>query len=146
MHSSQAGISISPTCVQALQQLKAPDSPAEVRSLLGMANWSSRFIKRYAEISAPLRELTKQGVTWKWTQVEENAFKTIIDEMCNSTTQAYFNKRRRTQIIVDASPIAVSAALTQIDTITKQSVVLCHSSRALSDVERRYTVSSTVKW
>ena len=139
IHLSQDGIGISPSRVQALSQLKRPNNAAEMRSLLGMTGWSSRFIKDYATISAPLRELTKQAVAWKWTQVEENAFKTIIQALRQSATQAFFDHTRRTQIIVDASPIAVSAALTQIDPSTKHSLVLCHSSRALSDVESRYS-------
>lgn len=139
IHLSQGGISISPTRVEALRQLKRPNNAAEVRSLLGMTGWSSRFIKDYAAISAPLRELTRQNTKWKWSQVEENAFRTIIDALSKSAKQAFFDRTRRTQVIVDASPIAVSAALTQIDPATQHSVVLCHSSRALSAVESRYS-------
>jgi hypothetical protein len=65
IHLSPEGISISPSRVQALRELKRPNNAAEVRSLLGMTGWSSRFIKNYAAISAPLRNLTKQAVPWK---------------------------------------------------------------------------------
>jgi hypothetical protein len=62
IHLSQQGISIRQARVQALRPLKRPDNAAKVRSLPGMASWSSRFMKDYATISAPLRTLTKNNI------------------------------------------------------------------------------------
>ena len=38
----------------------------DVRSLLGMANYSSKYIPNFATITAPLRELTKKNAHFSW--------------------------------------------------------------------------------
>ena len=52
------GISPDPTKVQALREAERPFNAEEVRSFLGMANYSARFIKNFSTLAAPLRELT----------------------------------------------------------------------------------------
>ena len=46
---------------------------------------------------------------------------------------SYCDPRKQTEIIVDASPVGLSGLLTQ------EGKVLSYASRALSDVERRYS-------
>ena len=45
--------------VEAIQNATPPRSSREVKSLLGMAQYLSRYIPGYADITAPLRALTK---------------------------------------------------------------------------------------
>ena len=59
------GMSPDPAKVEAIKQAEAPTSVSDVRSLLGMANYVSRFIRDYADIVAPLRDLTHKGVEFK---------------------------------------------------------------------------------
>ena len=46
--------------VQDLQNAQIPRNVHEVRSLLGMANYSSKYIANFATITSPLRELAKK--------------------------------------------------------------------------------------
>ena len=46
---------------------------------------------------------------------------------------AYFDPNKETQLIVDASPVGLGALLTQ------NGKVIAYASRALSDVEKRYS-------
>ncbi|CAB4034991.1 Hypothetical predicted protein [Paramuricea clavata] len=62
---SDQGISTDPEKVEALQHLSAPSNQAELRSFLGMANYSSQFIHNYATIVAPLRDLTRKNVVYQ---------------------------------------------------------------------------------
>ena len=48
-------------------------NPSEVKSLLGMTQYVSRFIPNYATFTAPLRLLTRQDTPWKWEQEEQRA-------------------------------------------------------------------------
>lgn len=50
---------------------------------------------------------------------------------------SFFDKKRETQIIVDASPVGLGAILTQKDKTQKNHVVM-FASKTLSDVEKRY--------
>jgi len=62
---SADGMSPDPAKVEAIKQAEAPTSVTDVRSLLGMTNYVSRFISDYADIVAPLRDLTHKGVEFK---------------------------------------------------------------------------------
>ena len=63
---SADGIAADPNKTSAIVNAAAPQNASEVRSLLGMAQYVSRFIPAYAEITAELRELTHKDVPWTW--------------------------------------------------------------------------------
>ena len=46
--------------------MQPPRNVSEMKSLLGMTQYVSRFIPNYASTTAPLRALTHQKVSWKW--------------------------------------------------------------------------------
>ena len=54
--------------------MSEPKNASEVRSFLGMAQFSAQFIPNYSEIGTPLRKLTRKSVQWKWEQEEKAAF------------------------------------------------------------------------
>lgn len=47
--------------VKALHNAAAPASVGEIQSLLGMGNYSGRFIKVVATTTQPFRELTRKN-------------------------------------------------------------------------------------
>jgi hypothetical protein len=63
---SAQGIAPSPAKISALQNAAAPTNPSEIRSFLGMAQYSARFIKDFATISEPLRVLTHKNAKWNF--------------------------------------------------------------------------------
>ena len=69
------GIKPDPKKVDNITAMKPPQSTSEVKSLLGMAQYVSHFIPEYAIITAPLRNLTKQNVVWKWDEEEQRGTK-----------------------------------------------------------------------
>ena len=74
---TQEGVKISPSRLETIKKMKAPRDATETKSFQGMANWSSCFLDDYATLSAPLRQLMKQNVTWNLEEAEENAFQCI---------------------------------------------------------------------
>ena len=56
---TSSGVSPDPRKVEAIANASDPTNAQEVRSLLGLVTYCSRFIPDLATISAPLRELTK---------------------------------------------------------------------------------------
>ena len=130
---SKDGISPDPKKVEAIKSASTPSNISEVRSFLGMTNYVGRFIPNYATINEPLRALTKQNQPWEWTEKHEKAFDKLKQELASSTIIAYFDPNKETQLIVDASPVGLGALLTQ------NGKVIAYASRALSDVEKRYS-------
>ena len=58
---SKDGISPDPKKVADVVNLQTPSKASEVRSLLGMTNYCSRFIHDYATKTEPPRKLTLKG-------------------------------------------------------------------------------------
>ncbi|CAB4031804.1 Hypothetical predicted protein [Paramuricea clavata] len=113
--------------------MQPPRNVSEVKSLLGMTQYVSRFIPNYASITTPLRTLTHQNAKWQWQAEQENALKKLQHELTNDPVMAYFDPSKPTTVIVDASPPGLGALLTQ------EGRVISYASRALSSVESRYS-------
>ena len=56
------GVTPDPQKVEAIVNAAPPSSAKDIMSLLGMAQYVSRFIPNYASVSAPLRKLTHKDV------------------------------------------------------------------------------------
>ena len=135
----KGGVSPDPKKVEAIRKMAVPQSVKEVRSFLGLTNYVSRFVPNYSDITKPLRDLTKKETQWAWTDEHDSAFQKLKDMLTQTTTMRYFNPRAETEVIVDASPHGVGAILTQRDTDEEENHVVAYASRALTDVESRYS-------
>lgn len=82
---SKDGIKPSPGKVEALQEMDPPRNVSEVKSLLDMAQYSSRFISNFSELTTPLHKLTHQGVDWKWSSTEQSAFDKLKETLSSSS-------------------------------------------------------------
>ena len=133
---SKEGLSPDPDKVSALKDTSAPSNPTEVRSLLGMANYCLRFIPNYATITEPMRELMKRDTEWHWEKPQEEAFNLLKRSLREDTVTQYYDPKKTTEIIVDASPVGLGAIVVQ-DT-KEERVVISYTSRALTPVEQRY--------
>ena len=108
---SSQGCKPDPKRVQDLQNAPIPRNVHEVRSLLGMANYSIKYIANFATITSPLPELTKKNAHFEWTEKHQNAFNDLTQALSSAQCMAYFDKDKITYVTVDASPVAVSAIL-----------------------------------
>ena len=109
---SENGLSPDPKKVEALQRVAPPTNVSEVRSLLSSAAFCSRFIKDFAVITKPLRQLTCKGVKWQWSEVEQQSFESLKAALSVKTTLAYYDPQKATSIFVDGSPVGLGAVLT----------------------------------
>ncbi|CAC5425645.1 unnamed protein product [Mytilus coruscus] len=130
---SKAGISPDPKKVQAVKDAEAPTTVPELRSFLGMTNYSSRFIRHYASICEPLRRLTRHNTDWEWNPEQQQAFDNLKNELSSETVMTYFNPALQIDILVNASPVGLGAIISQ------NQQTIAYASRALTDVESRYS-------
>ena len=136
---SERGTTPDPKRISALENTKKPTSAQEIRSFLGMVNYSSKYIKDYATISAPLRELTKKHVVFKWEQKHQDSFEMLKKALTSAPVMAYFDKNKESIVTVDASPVGISAILEQKSPETGTQSIIAYASRGLTDVEKRYS-------
>ena len=109
----------------------------EVRSFLGMTNFTSRFIPNYSTVSGPLRELTCKGSSFRWGPSQQHAFDQLKKCLMKHPILKYYDKNKKTELFVDASPIGLAAILTQKDS-SGTSHVIAYGSRSLTSTEQRY--------
>lgn len=127
------GIGPSESKVKAVAEFRRPENASEVKSFLGLVNYSARFIPNLATINEPLRKLTKKGQPFVWGSEQEESFERLRGCLSDTETLGYFDKDAKTQVVTDASPVGLGAVLVQ------NRKVIAYASRALSDVERRYS-------
>ena len=75
------GVSVDPKKVAAVQEWPRPGSVHDVRNFLGMTNFYRVFIRGYADIAAPLTDLTRGKQEWSWGGQQEEAFRTLKDKL-----------------------------------------------------------------
>lgn len=129
---SDKGVSPDPAKVNAIKDASTPQNEKELRSFLGMTSYCSRFIPDYATICEPLRRLTHQDEEWKWTEEQQNSFDALKSKLSSETVMAYYDPKKDIEVIVDASPVGLAAILVQ-------NKIVAYASRALTDVESRYS-------
>ena len=96
-------------------------------------------MKNYATLTQPLRELTKKGVPFVWTEKQERALEKLRDAITNASENAYFDSTKKTEVFTDASPVGVAAVLTQKDPDSDKRKIIAYASRALSSTEQNYS-------
>ena len=108
-----------------------------VRSVMGLVNFSAKFFPNLATVSEPLRQLTRKGVTFKWDEKQQKAFKSLKKTLTRAETLPYYDKDAKTRVIADASPFGLGAVLVQDQNGNWRPVY--YASRSLTAVERRYS-------
>ncbi|GJV30664.1 putative reverse transcriptase domain-containing protein [Tanacetum coccineum] len=81
---NQNGIHVDPSKIDAVKNWKAPTTPSEIRSFLGLAGYYRRFIANFSKIAKPLTFLTQKNKKYKWGVEQEEAFQTLKDNLCNA--------------------------------------------------------------
>ncbi|GFN86959.1 retrovirus-related pol polyprotein from transposon opus [Plakobranchus ocellatus] len=135
---SAEGFKPCPSKLQEICEMPTPTCTSEVRSLLGMMNFcGAHFIPDYATLTYELRRLTQKNTAFKWTEKHDEALGILKSKLKNHITLCYFNPNKDTQVYVDASPVKISAILTQTDEEKPQIVQI--ASRSLTETEQRYS-------
>ena len=135
---SPDGISPDPEKIDALQHAEPPTSKTELRSFLGMANYSAEFIKDYAMLTSDLRKLTHKNEKWEWQSHHQHAFDKLKTAMGDHTMLSYFDPNWDTKVVCDGSPFGVAGILMQTNPETKKKKIIAYASRSLTDAETRY--------
>ncbi|GJU22521.1 putative reverse transcriptase domain-containing protein [Tanacetum coccineum] len=78
------GIHVDPSKIEAVKNWKAPRTPSEVHSFLGLAGYYRRFIEDFSKKDKPLIVLTQKSRTFDWDEEQDNAIQTLKDKLCNA--------------------------------------------------------------
>nr|DAA65004.1 TPA_exp: gag-pol protein [Drosophila sechellia] len=135
---SDRGIEVDPEKVSTILSFRSPKNKEEVRSFLGLVTYVGKFIPDLADRTEPLRRLLRKDCRFNWDKNEEKAYKDLKSHLAKIPNLSYFDPDNTTQLIADASPVALGAVLLQF-TRDKELKIISFASRSLSDVEKRYS-------
>ncbi|GJZ29934.1 putative nucleotidyltransferase, ribonuclease H, partial [Tanacetum coccineum] len=127
------GIHIDPSKIEAVKDWKAPRTPTEVRSFLGLAGYYHRFIENFSKIAKSLTILTQKCKTFNWGEEQELAFQTLKDKLCNAPVLALPDRPEDFVVYCDASRIGLGCVLMQ------RGKVIAYASRQLKIHKKNYT-------
>ena len=137
---SKDGVAMDPKKVKSILEWPRPKSVTDVRSFLGMVGYYRKFLKHFAEISAPLVELTKKGVPWSWDATQQYAFDALKEMLTDAPTLLIPDTTPGQSFVIhtDASDFAVGAVLLQDQ---GQGLQPCgFYSKKLNRAEKNYSV------
>ena len=131
-----AGIHPDQSKVQAVRDWKIPETVHDIRSFLGLAGYYRRFIPQFARIAAPLTELTKKTVPWRWSLREGEAFNALKDALLSAPVLQLADADKEYTVTCDASDYAVGAVLSQQYEDGEHPVA--YESRKMNNAEQKY--------
>ena len=128
-----SGVKPDPEKVTAITNMPRPKDKTEIKRLLGMITYLGKFIPNLSEIAEPLRNLTKENVTYIWSDYHDKSFKNLKEIITNSPCLQYYDVEEEVSIETDASDYGLGAVITQ------KGHPIAYASRTLSQTERRYS-------
>lgn len=133
---SDVGIVPAPEKIETLKGFRAPETVDELRSFLELVTYVGRFISDLATHTHSLREVLKSDCKFYWNELQEDAFQKIKNMISDIKSLGYYDSKYRTQIIADASPVALGAVLVKIkDGVPR---IISYASKSLTKTEMRY--------
>ena len=125
--------------VEAVRDFATPTSLTDVRAFLGLASYYRRFIKNFADIAAPLHDLTKGGQEFSWTSAADQAFNDLKNHLCSAPILSLPDFSLPFTIHTDASDFGLGAVLSQRRGENEK--VIAYASRTLTPAERNYSTT-----
>jgi len=132
-------IRMDPIKIQGVKTWEAPKNLTKAWGFIGFLNFYRRFIKGFSKLARPLHDLTKKGVVWRWTKVEQAAFETLKEAVAEEPVLIFPKMMEPFKMEVDASAIAIRAVLNQKGEDRKLHPV-AYYSKSFSATEQNYDV------
>ncbi|GJX45082.1 putative reverse transcriptase domain-containing protein [Tanacetum coccineum] len=127
------GIHVDPSKIEVVKNWKAPKTPLEIRSFLGLAGYYRCFIANFSKIAKPLTALTQKNQKYEWGVEQEGAFQTLKDNLCNAPILLLLDGTEDYVVYCDASNQGLGCVLMQIGK------VIAYASQQLKIHEKNYT-------
>ena len=129
---SKEGIRVDPAKIEAVRGWTRPTSPTEIRSFVGLAGYYRRFVQSFSIIAAPLTRLTRQDVSFQWSDECEESFQKLKTLFTSAPVLTLPEEGVDFTVYCDASGVGLGGVLMQ------KGKVIAYASRQLKYHEKNY--------
>jgi O-acetyl-ADP-ribose deacetylase (regulator of RNase III)/transposase InsO family protein len=133
-------VSPDPQKLQAVLNFPRPTTQKRLRSFNGLTSWYRRFIRNYAKITEPFRELLKQDAKFRWSDDCEKAFQFLKQALTSPPILILPDFSKPMKISIDASISGLGYEISQMDSNGEEHPV-AYGSRSTHKHERNYSIS-----
>lgn len=126
--------------IETIKKLIPPRNVKELQRFLGSINVYHKFIPNYAKVRAPLNNLLKKNISWKWTDDCQKSFQNLKDTLISKPILTLFNPQYPIHLFVDASTSGIGAVLKQMHPDGTLHPIAFHS-RNLRAYEKNYAIT-----
>lgn len=135
---SARGIAPNQEKVKAIVKAPVPQNIAQLKALLGMIQYYSKFLPSLNVTFAPLHRLLRKDAVWEWTEECQVAFDSCKKALCSKRLLAHYNPSLPMVITCDASNDGIAGVLSHRVNGVERPVM--YVSRALKPAEKNYPV------
>ncbi|KAF0736150.1 Uncharacterized protein FWK35_00026021 [Aphis craccivora] len=125
-----------PEKLTAIQELPVPKTK-DVLRVLGVCGWFSQFVPHYAKITAPLTSLLAKGTKWRWSEIEQEAFRKLKESLVSAPRLCPPLPGKQFNLQTDASEVGVGAVLFQRGESGDRKII-SYASKKLNPAQGRY--------
>jgi hypothetical protein len=108
------GLHADPEKIRAIIAMPVPDGIEALRRLLGMAQYLSKFIHNFAEITAPLSDLLQKNCKWEMTAPRLAAVDKLKVALTSAPVLMLPNFGREFIVRCDASKLSMACTVSQL--------------------------------
>lgn len=130
---------VSPTSgkIESITNAPSPSNLTQLRSFLGMLNYYSKFIPNLSSELAPLYNLCKKNVVFKWSKECEETFQISKRLLTSNQLLTHYDPSLPIFVTCDASSYGIGAVLSHI--IKGEERPILFASSTMSECEKRYS-------
>ncbi|XGW21465.1 hypothetical protein V3C99_004430 [Haemonchus contortus] len=123
--------------IEVIRKMPHPKNVGQVRSFLGMLSYYGHFISEMRQLRAPLDELLKKNVPFKWSAECQDAFQRAKDVLASDLLLTHYDPTKEIVIAADASEYGLGAVIShRLSDGTEKAIH--HASRSLTAAEKIY--------
>jgi hypothetical protein len=126
--------------IAVIVNLPPPKSVRQLRETLGHTGYYIKFIKGYAQITAPMEKLLKKDTKFQWNEDCQQGLDTLKENMVTTPILVFPNWENTFHVHVDASTIALGAIRVQPG-VGDLDHPIAFASRKLSELEKNYNTT-----